>query len=244
MEVAQKSDLAYAAIKQAIIEKALAPGTKLPEDTLGGHLGMSRTLIRAALARLAAEGLVDQQPNRGATVAQPSVEEAHSVFEVRRALEAEVVQRVVERWKPACGHALEAHVRQEEQAARQGQPAASARLAGEFHTVLAEQAGNPLLARYTSEVVSRCSLILAVHGRPHSSECAVAEHRGLIDALRSGDAKAARRLMAAHLASVQARTLPAQAVEDMADLGSILGRYLPEPQGVPAKRVARKRAGR
>ena len=90
----QKSDLAYAAIKQAIIEKALAPGTKLPEDTLGGPLGMSRTLIRAALARLAAEGLVDTQPNRGATVAQPSVEEAHSVFEVRRALEAEVVRLV------------------------------------------------------------------------------------------------------------------------------------------------------
>ena len=238
----QKSDLAYAAIKQAIIEKALVPGTKLPEDTLGGPLGMSRTLIRAALARLAAEGLVDTQPNRGATVAQPSIEEAHSVFEVRRVLEGEVVQRVIERWKPACGHALEAHVRQEEQAARQGQPAASARLAGEFHIVLAELAGNPLLARYTSEVVSRCSLILAVHGQPHSSECAVAEHRGLIDALRGGDAKAARRLMASHLAGVQARTLPALPAEEVADLGSILGRYLPEAQRLTAKRVARKRA--
>ena len=240
----QKSDLAYAAIKQAIIEKALAPGTKLPEDTLGGPLGMSRTLIRAALARLAAEGLVDTQPNRGATVAQPSVEEAHSVFEVRRALEAEVVRLVIERWKPACGHALDAHVRQEEQAARQGQPAASARLAGEFHIVLAELAGNPLLARYTSEVVSRCSLILAVHGQPHSSECAVAEHRELIDALRGGDAKAARRLMASHLAGVQARTLPGETAEEEADLGSILGRYLPEAQRLTVKRAARKRAVR
>ena len=240
MPTTQKSDLAYAAIKQAIIEKALVPGTKLPEDTLGGHLGMSRTLIRAALARLTAEGLVNTQPNRGATVAQPSLEEAHSVFEVRRTLEAEVVRRVAERWKPACGHALETHVRQEEQAARQGRPAASARLAGEFHIALAELAGNPLLARYTSEVVSRCSLILAVHGRPHASDCAVAEHRGLIEALRGGDAKAAGRLMAAHLTRVQALTLPADAAADEADLGSILGRYLPEPARAPAVRTPRK----
>jgi DNA-binding GntR family transcriptional regulator len=222
----QKSDLAYAAIKQAIIEKALTPGTKLPEDTLGGHLGMSRTLIRAALARLTAEGLVDSQPNRGATVAQPTLEEARNVFELRRALEAEVVRLVVERWKPACGHALDAHVKQEELAARQGQPAASARLAGEFHIVLAELAGNALLARYTSEVVSRCSLILAVHGRPHSSECAVA----------------------AHLGSVQSRALPGEVAAEEADLGDILGRYLPAARPAVSKPraagPARKRATR
>jgi len=243
MKQPNKSQVAYTAIKQAIIEQALTPGTKLPEDTLGGHFGMSRTLIRAALARLAAEGLVDSQHNRGATVAQPSLDEARNVFEVRRCLEAEVVRLVIERWKPASGHALEAHVRLEEQAARQEQPAASARLAGEFHIVLAELAGNPLLARYLSEVVSRCSLILAVYGRPHSSECAVAEHRELIAALRAGDARAARRLMAAHLASVEGRTLRNDSPSDESDLGSVLNRYLPArqaPAPIPAPAARRR----
>src|ERR1700710_2829852 len=94
-----KSDQAYTAIRQAIIEQALAPGTKLPEDSLGSHFGMSRTLIRAALARLVSEGLVESQLKRTAVVAQPSVEEARHVFEVRRCLEDEVVRLLIQRWQ-------------------------------------------------------------------------------------------------------------------------------------------------
>jgi DNA-binding GntR family transcriptional regulator len=220
-----KSDTAYTAIKQAIIEGALSPGTKLPEDGLGTHFGMSRTLIRAALARLVADGLVDTAHKRTATVAQPSLEEARSVFELRRCLEAEVVRLVIERWQPSLGAALEGHVRLEEQAARQQQAPVSARLAGEFHQLLAQMAGNPLLARYVGEVVSRCSLILAVYGRPHAADCAIAEHRALIDALRRGDEKAARKLMASHLGSVEHRALHGESQRQEQDLGQILARY-------------------
>ena len=52
-------DFACKALRQAIIEQALPPGTKLPEDELGARFGMSRTLVRAALAHLQSEGLVD-----------------------------------------------------------------------------------------------------------------------------------------------------------------------------------------
>jgi DNA-binding GntR family transcriptional regulator len=223
--LSDKSDAAYTAIKQAIIEGALTPGTKLPEDGLGTHFGMSRTLIRAALARLVAEGLVETQQKRTATVAQPSLEEARSVFELRRCLEAEVVRLVIARWQPSLGATLEGHVRLEEQAAKQQQAPVSARLAGEFHQLLAQMAGNPLLERYVGEVVSRCSLILAVYGRPHAADCAIAEHRGLIDALRRGDERAARKLMAHHLGSVEQRALHAESQRQEQDLGQILARY-------------------
>jgi DNA-binding GntR family transcriptional regulator len=223
--LSDKSDAAYTALKQAIIEQALTPGTKLPEDGLGAHFGMSRTLIRAALARLVAEGLVETQQKRTATVAQPSLEEARHVFELRRCLEAEVVRLVIARWQPALGARLEGHVRLEEQAAKQGQAPVSARLAGEFHQLLAQMAGNPLLERYVDEVVSRCSLILAVYGRPHTADCAIAEHREIIDALRRADEKAARKLMAHHLGSVEQRALHGQATAPEQDLGQILGRY-------------------
>jgi DNA-binding GntR family transcriptional regulator len=53
---------------------------------------------------------------------------------------------------------------------------------------LADLTGNALLARYVAEVVSRSGLILALYGRPHSAECAVSEHRAIIEALKSGDA--------------------------------------------------------
>lgn len=238
-----KSDTAYTAIKQAIIEGALTPGTKLPEDGLGNHFGMSRTLIRAALARLVAEGLVETKHKRTATVAQPSLEEARSVFELRRCLEAEVVRLVIARWQPALGAALEGHVRLEEQAAKQAQAPVSARLAGEFHQLLAQMTGNPLLERYVGEVVSRCSLILAVYGRPHAADCAIAEHRGLIDALRRGDERAARKLMASHLGSVEHRALHAEATRQDDDLGQVLSRYSGEPgtAGTPIARRTRKR---
>jgi DNA-binding GntR family transcriptional regulator len=235
-----KSDAAYTALKQAIIEGALTPGTKLPEDGLGTHFGMSRTLIRAALARLVAEGLVETQQKRTAAVAQPSPEEARSVFELRRCLEAEVVRLVVARWQPALGATLEGHVRQEEQAAKQQQSPVSARLAGEFHQLLAQMAGNPLLERYVGEVVSRCSLILAIYGRPHTADCAIAEHRALIDALRRGDERAARKLMAHHLDSVEHRALHAEAARQDEDLGQILSRYAADA-GTPARPIRKPR---
>ncbi|HEY4066624.1 MAG TPA: GntR family transcriptional regulator [Burkholderiaceae bacterium] len=238
-----KADQAYTAIRQAIIEQALAPGTKLPEDSLGLHFGMSRTLIRAALARLVAEGLVETTLKRSATVAQPSLEEARSVFELRRCLEAEAVRLVLARWQPAMGAALEAHIRLEEQAAAAAQAAVSARLAGEFHQLLAQMSGNPLLERYLGELVSRCSLILAIYGRPHRTDCAIAEHRGFLDVLRRGDEKAARKLMAEHLGHVEQRALHGQAAGAQPDLGQILARYA-KPAAEAAAPPRKRRASR
>lgn len=207
MSLSKKADSAYLALRRAIVEHALPSGTKLPEDKLAEQFGVSRTLVRAALARLAADGLVEIGNKRTATVARPSLEEARAVFEVRRCLEAEVVRLVILKWKPAMGAALEAHVREERAAAANDQPTASIRLAGEFHVKLADMAGNPILRRYLDEVATRCSLILAVYGRPHSSECAINEHRDLIKALREGDVDRAVALMTNHLQGIESRAL-------------------------------------
>lgn len=225
MRLSQKADVAYLALRQAIIEQALTPGTKLPEDPLAEQFQISRTLVRAALARLASEGLIEIGNKRTATVAQPSLEEARAVFEVRRCLEAEVVRLVCERWQPAWRATLNAHVKEEQAAAASGQANVSIRLAGEFHVLLADMAGNPLLARYLAEVATRCSLILAVYGRPHSSDCAVNEHRALIEALARKDAKQAIKLMAEHLEGIEQRALLTRIVRSDQDLGSILSQY-------------------
>ena len=85
-----------------------------------------------------------------------------------------------------------AHVDEEERARGNDEPL-SIRLATEFHILLAEMTGSPVLARYVSEVASRCGLILALYSRPHSSECAVSEHRAIIDGAREGRRRARRR---------------------------------------------------
>lgn len=225
MGLSHKADVAYLALRQAIMEHALTPGTKLPEDPLAEQFDISRTLVRTALARLASEGLIEIGNKRTATVAQPSLDEARAVFEVRRCLEAEVVRLACERWQSAWRAPLEAHVRQEQAAAKAGQANVSIRLAGEFHIQLAQLTGNPLLTRYLSEVATRCSLILAVYGRPHSSDCAITEHFALIDAMAQGDSSQAMRLMAEHLEGIEERALIPRTVRVERDLGSVLAQY-------------------
>ena len=218
-------DLACQALRQAIIEQALPPGIKLPEDELGVRFGMSRTLVREALAQLQSEGLVDAPPRRTATTAKPTLDQAREIFEIRKMLEREVVRLVIGRWRPQFGADLEGHVRAEEAARQVGDARVSIRLAGEFHTRLGEMAGNTLLRRYLSEVVSRCSLILALYGRPHSADCAVNEHREIVAALRTGDAEAAIRIMDHHIGGVEQRALLDSGRDAGFHLGAVLSRY-------------------
>jgi DNA-binding GntR family transcriptional regulator len=216
-------DVAYQSIRQAIIEQALAPGTKLREDEIGAHFQMSRTLVRATLSRLQAEGLVESRPKRSARVAQPTLKEAREIFALRKVLEREAVRVVADGWQPSFGAALEGLVREEEAAMADGDERVSIRLAGEFHIKLAGLTDNRLLQRYLGELVSRCSLILATFGRPHSPECAISEHYGLIDALRRGDADAAIEQMDGHIGSVEHRAL--LSVDAQPDLHSVLSPY-------------------
>src|SRR5262249_35387787 len=150
------------ALRNAIIEQALVPGAKLPEDAIGERFGVSRTIVRHALGRLAAEGLVELRRNRGAMVASPSWDEARDIFDVRIGLERLVISRVAGRLQPDQIRALEAHVDAEERARGNNEPL-SIRLATEFHIVLAEMTGSPVLAGYIGEVASRCGLILALY---------------------------------------------------------------------------------
>jgi DNA-binding GntR family transcriptional regulator len=220
-----RSDTAYQVLRRAIIEQALPPGTKLLEDEIGAHFAMSRTLVRATLARLQSEGLVDAKPRRSATVAQPTLKEAREVFALRRALEREAVRLVAERWKPEFGAALDGNIREEENAAAGSDPRVSIRLAGEFHILMASLAGNALLQRFLGELVSRCSLILAMYGRPHSPECGITEHRDIVDALRRRDVAGAIALMDDHVGFVEKRALLAENAGADPDLAEVLARY-------------------
>jgi DNA-binding GntR family transcriptional regulator len=67
--------------------------------------------------------------------------------------------------------------------------------------------GSDVLARYVGELSSRCGLIIATYSRPHSSECAVNEHRAIIAALGAGETRRARALMEEHLEAVAGRAL-------------------------------------
>lgn len=213
------------ALRRAILDQALKSGDKLPEDTLGERFGVSRTIARHALGQLAAEGLVDLRRNRGAAVARPSLEDARDLFDLRGGLEGVVVARLAGRLDEAQTAALRRHVATEEAARGKGDPVAI-RLATEFHILLAEMTASPVLLRYVREVCLRCGLTLSLHGRPHSSDCAISEHRAIIDALASGDCAGAERLMATHLHAVADRALVEAPDLRSTDLMDVLAPYV------------------
>ena len=181
--------------------------------------------MRIALARLVGEGLVERRHRRSARVARPTLKEAREAFGMRVVLEREAIRLVIAGWRSEFGAELEGRIREEEVAARNNDPPSSIRLAGEFHAALARLTDNALLERYLGEVVSRCSVILALYGRPHSSECAVNEHREILAALRRRDEEAASRLMERHLSSVAERARLSDGPDAGPSLEAILSRY-------------------
>ena len=212
------------ALRQAIVERAVVPGDRLPEDALGERFGVSRTIARQALGQLASQGLVELRRNRIAVVATPSWEEARDSFDVRIGLERLVVARLAGSLDAGQEAALQAHVDKEEAAQRGGEPG-SIRLATEFHLLLAQMTGSPVLERYVGELSYRCALILSLYSRPHSAECAVAEHRALIAALAAGDVARATCLMDHHLDAVAERARIVSAPPQARDLLRVLAPY-------------------
>lgn len=220
----------YRALRRAIIEQALEPGAKLPEDAIGDRFGASRTIVRHALGQLASEGLVELRRNKGAAVATPSWDQARDIFDVRIAMERLVMSRLAGRLTRQQIDQLKVHIAEEEKA-RGKDEAMSIRLATEFHIVLAEMTGSEVLERYVSEVSSRCGLILALYSRPHSSECAVSEHRAIIDALAKGDASRAIAEMDQHLEAVAGRALIVARPNKGRDIKDILAGYAESENG-------------
>lgn len=218
------------ALRRAIIEQALEPGAKLPEDSLGERFGVSRTIARHALGQLAAEGLVELRRNRIAVVATPSWQEARDAFDIRIELERLVVRQLAGKLTKSQVAELNAHVDAEDRA-RDGTDAVSIRLATEFHILLANMTNSPILVRYVSEVAYRCCLTLSLYSRPHSSECAINEHRAIIAALVKGDEAKVMGLMHSHLDSVANRALLAPAPQRGRDLLDILAPYAEEGEG-------------
>ena len=93
-------------------------------------------------------------------------------------------------------------------------------------SLLAEMTGSPVLRRYVAELGYRCALILSLYSRPHSSDCAVSEHREIVAALVSGDAGRAVALMDHHLDAVAERARILNEPQREHDLIRLLAPYV------------------
>lgn len=191
------------AITRAIVEHKLQPGTKLAEQKLADHFGVSRTLVRQALFQLSQNRLVKMEPARGAFVAAPTVEEARQVFQVRRMLEGEMTREFVRGVTPAKIRALKEHIAQEQSAGDRHDAAGHNELLGDFHVRMAELTGNEVLAQILRDLVSRSSLISLMYQREGAASHSQEEHVEIVKALAARDEKRAVKLMQEHLQHVE-----------------------------------------
>jgi DNA-binding GntR family transcriptional regulator len=180
-------------IRSAVSAGELPPGTKLPEEAIAESFSASRSQVRAALQRLAFEGLLQLHKNRGAFVAQPTVKEAQDVFEARRVIErvtTEIVTRTIQT------HQLKALRRQiDEQKlnwARGDRQAAINGISG-FHLSLASLAHNEALTTALERLIIRTSLILGLYGAGRMAVALPPYYDALIGCIESGESLVAAR---------------------------------------------------
>jgi DNA-binding GntR family transcriptional regulator len=190
-------------IVTAIVERRLMPGTKLAEQKIADIFQVSRTLVRQALNQLSRDHLVTLAPGRGARVAEPSVDEARQVFEVRRMLETAMIRQASSALTPAQLAELRAHLKAEHEAIRRTDVSGRTRLLADFHVVIAAMLGNGVLAAMLGELVSRSSLIALMFQSAHSAEHSYEEHVAIVEAIEKRDPRAAVKLMESHLLSVE-----------------------------------------
>ena len=190
-------------ITNAIIERRLMPGTKLTEQKIADIFKVSRTIVRQALNRLSREHLVTLEPERGAFVAMPSIEEARQVFEVRTMIEAAVMRQLCTRITDVQIAQLRSHLRDEQDAVKRTDVSGRTRLLADFHVLLARMLGNEVLAQWLADLLSRSSLIALMYQPSHSAAHSKDEHAQIVDALEKRDSRTAMRLMAHHIANVE-----------------------------------------
>ncbi len=200
---ASTTDRIVESITSAIVERRLMPGTKLVEQKIADIFKVSRTIVRQALNQLSRDRLVTLEPARGAFVAMPSIEEARQVFEMRNMLESAMVSQLCARITDGQVAQLRAHLREERQAVTRGEVAQRTRLLADFHVVLAHLLGNAVLAESMRDLLSRSQLISLMYQSSHSADESHREHEQVVDAIEKRDAKAATRLMANHINSVE-----------------------------------------
>lgn len=195
----------YKAVVNAVMSHRLPPGTHLGEADFCELYQVSRTTVRKALQRLAHDHIIELRPNRGAVIASPTPQEAREIFAARRALEREIVPLVIRHATPESIRQIRAALAAEDAARRSGDRAGWIRLGGEFHLLLAQLAGNHVLLRFMGELVSRCSLIIALYETPGSAMCENDEHQDLATLIEQGQVQQATHLIEHHLVEIEAR---------------------------------------
>jgi GntR family transcriptional regulator, rspAB operon transcriptional repressor len=196
------SDQVYGYLRGEILTGRFAPGQQLRTEELVARLKISRMPVKEAIARLAAEGLLDVQAQRGTFVSRVDPRDLAETFEVRRALEMLAGERAVERVTKADTERLRALIAEMERSASPGEVTRHLELNYEFHGLIVGLSDN----RRLIETYRRLRVPIQMAGIHYRSESWVErvpqeqrEHRSIVRALEQRNAEAVARAIGEHI---------------------------------------------
>ena len=186
-----------------IVEGVFPSGDRLIESELCVRYSCGRAVARSALAQMQSEGLVERQPNRGATVRRITVDEAIEITEARAVLERLIAGRAARQATASEGNELLSIIADMRTAVNRDDTAEYSELNRLLHRRLREISRHNIAAELVDNLrnraVSHQYRLAMMPGRPLTS---LAEHTAIVNAVVSGNESAAAMAMGTHLGSI------------------------------------------
>ena len=196
------SDRAYSALREQILDGELSPGSVLGEVEQSTRLGVSRTPLREALARLSADGLVSTHSGRGVVVTDVDLGRIAELFEVRSALEEQAARLAARRRDRAVFESLRAEFERAHELLVDDDPARHGyyELVARLDAAIDEATQNPLLVSTLAGVRTHVARIRRLsHDDPERLREAAREHLVIVDAIVDGSESLAAHATQLHL---------------------------------------------
>jgi len=189
LEFSRMGDLAYQALRDAVLSGEMKPGARLNQDELAKRLGVSRAPIRDALNRLEAEGLVKTLSRAGGVVvAETSEQEMVSIYELRALLDSASTRLACERMSEDELQRLSAIVAETERVTLANDLTAIVQAHAQFHYLIYAACGNPELMRVAQNLWDRSYRyrVLAL-SNTENAQRGLAQHLAILNALQARD---------------------------------------------------------
>lgn len=193
-------------LRRAILTGRYKPHERLVEERISAELGVSRVPVREAFKALAAEGIIELRPRRGAWVTAISADVARDLVEVRASLEGMNARLAARRRNGALVAQLEAVLLRGNVAAQQGVTEDLIGLNSEFHDLLARAGSNSVLFDIMRSLRDRTNLVFAANSAPRARED-WKEHAAILSAVIAGDEALAELLATRHVLNAAAARL-------------------------------------
>ncbi|WP_125152373.1 GntR family transcriptional regulator [Clostridium rectalis] len=194
----------YETLKEAILNRTLAPGIQLVESTISDRMKVSRTPIRNAIKRLYIDGFVTIIPNKGAFIIQPSVDEIIQAYKIRGELECIALRFGIDKLEKRDVNTLKGLVKKEVEQLKKQDIFKYFTINKEFHMMLARKSGNKYLIEFMEKIINQIIIYLLLYDAFYNSSLqfpSINDHKQMIELIDKKDVKSLEVLIKDHIIS-------------------------------------------